>query len=95
MLKNRVDANKWTFTSVYDPIDASLKGQFWEELRNISVVKDATWLLCGDFNVIRFKYEKSGPNFQTRASGFNAFLDDYNLIEYELSIRRFTWSNER
>jgi endonuclease/exonuclease/phosphatase family metal-dependent hydrolase len=73
-----------------------LKGQFWEELRNISVVRDATWLLCGDFNAIRFKYEKLGPNFHIRASArFNTFLDDYNLIEYESSNRRFTWSNER
>jgi hypothetical protein len=56
----------------------------------------AFWLLCGDFNVIRFKHEKSSYNFQNKANAFfNAFLDDYNLIEYELSSRRFTWSNGR
>jgi endonuclease/exonuclease/phosphatase family metal-dependent hydrolase len=55
-----------------------LKDQFWEKLRSISAVRDAAWLLCGDFNDIRFKYEKSGPNFQTRASArFNAFLDRF------------------
>jgi hypothetical protein len=39
MLKNRVDDAKWTFTYVYDPVNASLKGQFWEELRNINTVR--------------------------------------------------------
>jgi hypothetical protein len=96
MLKNRVDDAKWTFTYVYDPVNASLKGQFWEELRNINTVRYTTWLLCENFNAIRFKHEKSDHNFQSRASArFNAFLDDYNLIEYELSNRKFTWSNER
>jgi hypothetical protein len=79
---------------LYGPVDASLKGQFWEELRNISTVRYVAWLLYGDFNVIRFKHKKSGLNFQNRVSArFNAFLDDYALIEYELSNRRFTWSN--
>jgi hypothetical protein len=45
---------------------------------------------------IRFKHEKSGSNFHSRVSTrFNIFLDDYNLIEYELTRRKFTWSNGR
>jgi hypothetical protein len=96
MLKNMIDDAQWTFTSVYGPVDSSLQGQFWEELRYISTVRYVAWLICGDFNAIRFKHEKSGPNFHSRASArFNAFLDDYNLIEYELTHRRFTWSNGR
>jgi hypothetical protein len=67
-----------------------------EELRYISTVRYDVWLICGDFNAIRFKHEKSEPNFHSRARArFNVFLDDYNLIEYELANRRFKWSNGR
>jgi hypothetical protein len=88
MLKNRVDNTQWTFTSVYGPVDSSLKVQFWDELRQIMTVNYDVWLICGDFNAIRFSNEKYGPNFHTRASArFNAFLDNLNLIEYELPHR--------
>jgi exonuclease III len=38
MLKNRVDNTQWTFTSVYGPVDSSLKVQFWEELRLVAMM---------------------------------------------------------
>jgi hypothetical protein len=59
MLKNRVDNVQWTFTSVYGPIDNNLKVYFWEELRHISSICHAVWLLCGDFNAIRFRSKKN------------------------------------
>jgi hypothetical protein len=91
MLKNRVDNTQWTFTSVYGHVYSSLKAQFCDELRQIKNVSHDAWLIYGDFNVIHFSNEKSGPNFQARASSrFNAFLDDLNLIEYELPHGKFT-----
>jgi exonuclease III len=96
MIKNRFDNVNWTFTTVYGPVDTSVKEQFWQELRDIKAISYAAWLICGDFNAIRFRNEKSGPRFNVRASStFNKFLDDYNLIEYELFSRKFTWSNGR
>jgi hypothetical protein len=91
MLKNKVDNVQWTFISVYGPVDNNLKLNFWEELRHISLICYEAWLLCGDFNAIRFRSEKSGTNFHARVSArFNSFLDDLNLIEYELSHMKFT-----
>jgi hypothetical protein len=96
MLKNRPDNFKWTLTIVYGLIDSSLKDQFWTELRQIYSCNYEAWLLCGDFNSIRFRNEKSGRNFPVKASAqFNALLEDLNLIEYELPSRKYTWSNGR
>jgi hypothetical protein len=70
-------------------VDSSLKVQFWEELRQIKTGCHEAWLICGDFNAIRFSHEKSGPNFHARASArFNIFLDDLNLIEYDLPHKK-------
>jgi hypothetical protein len=50
----------------------------------------------GDFNSIRFSYEKLRLNFHINASKkFNSFLEDFNLFEYELSSRKYNWSNVR
>jgi hypothetical protein len=96
MIKNRLDNVNWTFTTVYGPVDNSVKEQFWQELRDIKSISYEAWLICGDFNAIRFRNEKSGSSFNVRASStFNKFLDDFNLIEYELFSRKFTWSNGR
>jgi hypothetical protein len=91
MLKNRTDNFKWTFTTFYGPIDSSLKDQFWTDLRQIYSYSYEVWLLCRDFNSIRFRNEKSGINFPVKASAqFNALLEVLNLIE-----RKYTWSNGR
>jgi hypothetical protein len=91
MIKNMIDNVNWTFTTVYGLVDTSVKDQFWKELRDIKPVSYEAWLICGDFNVIRFRNEKSRPNFNVRASSkYNNFLDDLNLIEYELLSRKFT-----
>jgi hypothetical protein len=53
-------------------------------------------LICDDFNALRFRYKKTGLIFKARACvRFNSFVDDFNLVEYELSHRKFTWSNGR
>jgi hypothetical protein len=79
---------------VYGHVDNSIKGVFWEELNLLgNEVLDAL-LICGDFNALRFRHKKSGLNFQNRISRkFNNFLYYFNLFEYELQDRKFTWSN--
>jgi hypothetical protein len=54
------------------------------------------WLICGDFNFIRFRTKRTGSTFSHRISKkFNVFLDDYSLIEFALAGRAYTWSNGR
>jgi hypothetical protein len=77
-------------TVVYGPIDARLKFEFWSELRHVGTAVYAAWFICGDFNSLRFRHEKSGSNFVVKASKrFNAFIEDFNLFEYELSNRKY------
>jgi hypothetical protein len=65
-------------------------------LRNIQTIRYEVWITCGDFNEIRFRYEKYGANFYVRASArFSPFLDDFNLINFVLSNGKYIWSNER
>lgn len=54
------------------------------------------WILCGDFNAIRHRKDRSGPNFDVRIfRNFHAFLNDPNLIEHRLMKRKYTWNNGR
>jgi hypothetical protein len=59
---------------VYGSIDPGLKSAFWEELRQVGSMIYEAWLVCGDFNSLRFTYEKSDSNFHVKASKkFNFF----------------------
>jgi hypothetical protein len=79
---------------VYGPVYNGLKKEFWEELRFIGTIKYDAWLVCGDFNAIGFRHEKSDSKFHVKTSKrFNSFLEDLYLLEYELVSRKYTWSN--
>jgi hypothetical protein len=82
-------------TIVYGPVDSPLINTFWNELNNLGTTILNAWLMCDDFNLIRFRHKKSEVNFKSRVSKkFNSFLEDFRLFEYELSSRKYTWSNE-
>lgn len=52
----------------------------WEELRQINSSWLGPWVIGGDFNTIRFIYEKSPVNRRIRSMrDFNAFIQDYCL----------------
>lgn len=54
------------------------------------------WMLCGDFNMIRYAHEKNKHNFRlSEAEAFNDCIDAMCLIELPLLDRSFTWSNKR
>lgn len=95
-LQNRKDRCKWMLTVVYAPIARSLKTEFWNELRNSRVGIDDRWIICGDFNAIRVRSEKSCANFDIKLSGkFNTFVDDHHLVELKLHHKKFTWVSGR
>lgn len=95
-LQNRSDRCHWMLTTVYAPIARSLKADFWKELRQNRLGRSDKWVLCGDFNAIRARHEKSGQNFDVRLSGkFNDFISDHHLIELKLSHKKYTWVSGR
>lgn len=93
-LENKLDSQHWQVTVVYGPVDKSLKPAFLAELDTIRQHTNMMWVICGDFNSIRHRSEKSGVNFDVKSSRlFNAFISRHNLLEHQLRNRKFTWSS--
>lgn len=93
-LECKLDGQQWQITIVYGPVDRTKKKAFWDELELLRNTLTLPWILCGDFNAIRHRTDKSGPLFDIPTSTlFNNFVNRHQLIEHKLSNRKYTWSN--
>ena len=63
LLKKKSDDFQWLFTSVYGPVVSKKRSSFLTELQNIYNLGHDAWLITGDFNMLRKKYEKQGKSF--------------------------------
>lgn len=91
-------ANNETFcvTNVYAPTNHDQKPEFLNELKSIAPDGNMPWIVLGDFNLMRYAFDKNNSNFrQSEADLFNETIHDLALIELPLLDRRFTWSNNR
>lgn len=94
MLECKLDGQTWQITIVYGPVDRNQKKNLWLELDQIRGTSSIPWVLCGDFNVIRHRTDKSGTNFNIQTSSlFNNFINKHQLLEHKLVDRRYTWTN--
>ncbi|KAK1678260.1 hypothetical protein QYE76_039108 [Lolium multiflorum] len=85
-----------SITNVYAPADHSLTQFFISEMLSILPSITGPWLVCGDFNLIRYPHEKNNSNFdRALASAFNGMINDMDFFELPLSDRCFTWTNRR
>lgn len=95
-LECKTDGHKWQVTIVYGPVDRSKKPDLWIELDQIRGSSRIPWILCGDFNVIRHRNDKSGSRFDMHISKlFNNFVNRHQLVEHKLINRKYTWNNGR
>ncbi|XP_071712491.1 uncharacterized protein [Rutidosis leptorrhynchoides] len=77
--------------NVYGPHDDAGKKRMWESLKGLLRKVDTSWLLCGDFNEVRDEEERVNSNFiPSRASRFNNFILNNDLVEIPLGGRKFT-----
>lgn len=54
------------------------------------------WCFGGDFNVVRFPYERYGnQRWTTQMKLFDGFIAYHNLIDPPLKGALFTWSNHQ
>lgn len=82
-------------TNVYAPATPELRMDFLTEIRGIIPPHNTPWMLCGDFNMIRYSHEKNNSSFRVHeADAFNDYINDLCLIEIPLLDRSFTWSNK-
>jgi len=52
------------------------------------------WVLCGDFNLIRYPKNRNKPcGDQTEMNLFNEAISDLDLVDIPFSGRNYTWSN--
>jgi endonuclease/exonuclease/phosphatase family metal-dependent hydrolase len=53
-------------------------------------------VVCGDFNIIRYGFEKStGETYNVWMDMFNSFINDTALLEIHRGGERFTWTNKQ
>lgn len=67
-----------TITSVYAPSDHSLTDDFVTDMLTLPPLASGPWLVVGDFNLIRFPWEKNNENFNAgHAATFNALINAF------------------
>jgi hypothetical protein len=83
-LEKKSDKSKWTCTTVYGPVDPSLKDAFWLELTNIGLNWNGAWIV-GETNAIRNRREKNGISFDNNnTQHFNSWIDAYDTKIFTL-----------
>jgi len=72
----------WIFSRVYGPTLFYEVADFLEELANVRARWDLTWCIRGDFNLIRFIYERKGENnIDHRMRMFGDFIERWKLVD--------------
>ena len=95
-LKNKTDGFCWHLIVVYGTAYAVDKLDFIVELHESMDNLCYLVLFGGDFNLIREAKDKSSGNINTSWTFlFNDWINKWGLMEYKLSNRVYTWSNNQ
>jgi hypothetical protein len=86
----------WEVINVYGPVQIERKTAFLKELTNKISNTEDPFLIGGDFNMIRFPWEKSTDNTNnTWMDNFNNFIRDNSVKEMQRKGSKFTLSNKQ
>ncbi|GKA40565.1 putative RNA-directed DNA polymerase, eukaryota, reverse transcriptase zinc-binding domain protein [Tanacetum coccineum] len=81
--------------NVYGPQESSAKSSLWQRLHEFISNNQGSYVICGDFNVVRAKSERCGSIFShSEAQAFNSFIDNSGLCEIPMGGRLYTWMNK-
>ena len=93
-VRNKVDNFVWTLVAVYGAAQEEYKAAFLRELVNLAKDNPHPILIGGDFNLLRYRHEKSRGRFDNHWPFlFNAVIDSLDLREVHMTGRQFTWAN--
>lgn len=82
----------WNLSSVYAPNDRKEREKVRWELAGARGLFEWSWLVCGDFNKVRFPSEKKNCNRISRAMNeFSEFIEDVELVDLQLARGNYTW----
>ncbi|GKA81793.1 RNA-directed DNA polymerase, eukaryota [Tanacetum coccineum] len=69
--------------NVYAPQDSHLKEELWSSIELLLSNINASWIVFGDFNVVRFQEERNGSRFNSsEANSFNDFISRCGLFDF-------------
>ncbi len=75
---------------------ATLKGAFFQELRDIGARAIGAWALVGDFNLLlSFRDKNSPPSSVSDILFFRNVISDFGLFDLPIYNRSFSWTNGR
>ncbi|GJT47181.1 RNA-directed DNA polymerase, eukaryota, reverse transcriptase zinc-binding domain protein [Tanacetum coccineum] len=75
--------------NIYGPQEPIEKVYLWRRIEDFMHHNNCAFVLFGDFNEVRFNYERLGSSFsQSQADVFNTFITNNNLIELPMGSRQ-------
>ncbi|XP_074342035.1 uncharacterized protein LOC141679431 [Apium graveolens] len=84
---------EYRLTGIYGEPDMSKRKETWDLIRRLSAVNSLPWCLIGDMNNVLSQNDKRGgrPYPQYLLQGFQAILNDCELIDMDLCGYQYTW----
>jgi exonuclease III len=93
---SRQDKTEWEVVNVFGPVQTERKADFLAELGQKITSMGEYFIIGGDFNLIRFAWEKSSDNVnQVWMDAFNEFIRDNGLKELIRKGSKYTWTNKQ
>jgi hypothetical protein len=85
---------KWCVVNVYRAAQEDRKEAFLSELVSLCSKIKETYIIVGDFNILRFSSDKNKKNLPTRFSDFfSTIINLSDLKEIYASRGKYTWSH--
>jgi hypothetical protein len=93
-IRNRADNFLWSLVAIYGAAQEEFKADFLCELVNLAKDNPYPILIGGDFNLLKFRHQKSRGRFDDHWPFlFNAVINSLDLREVTMVGRQFTWAN--
>jgi hypothetical protein len=93
-IRNKSDNFIWSLVAIYGAAQEEFKADFLREMVNLAKDNPHPILIGGDFNLLRFSFEKSKGRFDDHWPFlFNDVIDSLDLREASMIGRQFTWAN--
>lgn len=91
ILKGRTENWRQLVTAVYGPNHSEFPKDCREEIGNLRLCHKLSWVIGGDFNIVRFSEERLGDNTNIGERAlFNELINRAELKEIPLHDRQYT-----
>jgi hypothetical protein len=95
LLSNKHDAFKWDLVIIYGAAQSAGREDFLREFSQVCQQRKFSTVYGGDFNLIRHAGEKNTPGGMSKWNTiFNIIIENNNLMDINLSNRKYTWCND-